>query len=502
MKKYILFTLLAVLSLVGCVKDDTVHDFKTLNEITISGLEDSYGFNYLEEVSVIPTVTVTNAVEDNLEYRWYMFTTTSRFEADTLSKEKDFKVIMTAPPAEDYTLVFSVKDVSTGIVTKKEMASAVYGPLSKGWVVIAEQAGQKVINFAKEDQTVLYDVFANSNAGISLQDPYMVRALNPNDNKPQMKNVSVFSKNEDGGFILNPNSFKVTGTFRDAFYQVPAAAELNVNAFQNFTFTEYLMVNGKVHTRSVSSGDPIWRTPLIIIEGESSYEMAPSIGDNTYQGVYFDNLHSRILFHSSYNLGYLSEISDIGAKNLNFTASLIQRGGVVRSPETASSYFVIGHDNNDPSKIAMKSFLLGLRPPYNFYDNGTLVFPEANYPGLYASTMMQSGYDALIRGILWYSDGKKLYAMNTQAAEPTEVVIRDFEAEGIIVDTMRMIPYVGSFNRTYYYLALAVRNTNLTENQAGILVYQGGTVGGINIAEVESIYGLGDKIIDFDQKLN
>ncbi|MBD0833400.1 PKD-like family lipoprotein [Aestuariibaculum sediminum] len=500
--KNILYTLLIAITLVGCVKDDTVHDFKTLNEITISGLEDSYEFNYLEEVSVVPNISFTSGMEENFEYRWYMYTTITRFEADTLSKEKDFNVVMSAPPAEDYTLVFSIKDKSTGIVTKKEMASAVNGPLSKGWVVLAEQGGQKVVNFAREDKTVLYDVFAKSNEGVELQDPYMVRSLNPNDNKPQMKNVSVFSKNQDGGFILNPNTFKVTNAFRDAFYQIPTATELNVDVFQNFRFTEYLMVNGKVHTRSISSGDADWRTSLIIIEGESSYEMAPYVGDNTYQGVFFDNLHSRILYHSSYNLGYLSEASDDAAKNLNFTANLIQRAGVVRSPETASSYFIIGHDNNDPSKIVMKKFLLGLRPPNNFYDIGTINFSEANFPGLYTSTMMQSGYDALIRGILWYSDGKKLYAINTQAAEPTEVVIHDFEAEGIEVDTMRLIPYVGSFNRTYYYLALGVRDTNLTENQAGILVYQGGTVGGINITEVDSIYGLGDKIIDFDQKIN
>ncbi|MEJ2114100.1 MAG: PKD-like family lipoprotein, partial [Flavobacteriaceae bacterium] len=136
--KKILYILITTASIFSCVTDDTVHEFKTLGAVTVEGLEDNYIFNYLEEANVEPQVSFQNGLsEQDVEYRWYMYNPQSARIADTLSREKNMNSVISSEPRDDYTLVFSIKDLNTGIVHRNIMSAEVLGALSRGMMVLS-----------------------------------------------------------------------------------------------------------------------------------------------------------------------------------------------------------------------------------------------------------------------------------------------------------------------------------------------------------------------------
>ncbi|GAA4290634.1 PKD-like family lipoprotein [Aestuariibaculum suncheonense] len=512
--KNILYTLMVALLLIGCVTDDTVHDFKDLNAIEIKGLDEAYQFNYLESATIEPEVIVSGQSENDLEYRWYMYTASTQFVADTISREKNMNAIISASPGQAYTLIYSVKDLNTGIVYKKKMSAEVFGQLTQGMMFLAETNGNIDVNFVRPDGSVLFDVFTNANPGETFgTNPNKIQFVNPSPLKVALKNVYIFSNDADGGVLLNPITFKKEKMFRDAFYNSPTAATLNTAYYYTANLTDYLIVNGKAHNRAVNAGDPNWKPELVITDAtiESKYNLAPFFMNDFSKSfpypVMYDNLNGRFLKHEPANKGELTQFtggSKIGFDYNNTGVKMLYKGvGITPTGYRGLYYYAICEGANDPSKRFMMKFLNGFKvlpPALELHGEELYELPAGDYPGLYGATVYAAD-DVGLKGVLWYSDGKKLYALNANDANPTEIVIRDFEAEGMAVDVLKMVRYRkdGAFVSE---LRIAVRNSNLASGQAGIVYMEAGTIGGLNATESASMFGLGDRIIDFDEKLN
>ena len=514
MKKHLLLIMISLFTLASCVKDETVHNFSTLNSIEIGGLEDSYIFNFMEEASVEPTVNVKISNPTNLEYRWYMYTVTSRI-ADTLSREKNLNALITATPGEAYTLVFSVKEVNSGLTHKKTMNAEVIGEFTRGTMFLTEENGKVDIKFLKPDGELKHDIIAKANPGITLgADTHKVQFVNPSNYKPQCKNIYIGAVNAEGGMLLDPISFKKAKSFREAFHVSPKGAILDLQTYGKGYFVDYMIINGKLYNRAVNSGDPLWKPELIIADPSipTTYELAPVFINErtmTTRSYVYDNLNGRFLKHPAYNRGYLEQFTGgtTTAFDYNNTGMkmLFAHEAITPTGNTGAYFYAITEPKDDPSKKYLMTFLdgkVGTATTNAFNAMGLNELTPDLYPGIHQATMFAG--DVSMKGVLWYSDGQKLYALNTNDAAAQEIVAFDFSAQGLEATVMKFYTYTiqdeTGANVKVTELRVAVRD--IAMNDAGLLYLEGNTLGGINIQEKSRIFGLGERIIDFDEKLN
>ena len=511
MKKHLLLIMISFLTLASCVKDETVHDFKELNSVAISGLEDAYIFNFLEEETLEPTVNVTMNDPSDLEYRWYLYNSKSRFEADTLSREKNMKALITAVPGEAYTLVFSVKETKSGLVHKKVMDAEVIGEFTRGTMFLTEENGKVDIKFLKPDNELKHDVFSTVNPGMSLSpEAHKIQFANPSNFHPGAKGIFIGSGTAEGGHVIDAVSLKSKNALSEQFYNDPNYPSYEfTNYFAGFLW-EYMMVNGKLHDRKLD-GEYLWRPNLIISDQTiaTDYKLAPVFINERlmrFRGaIVFDNLHGRFLHHSPTNRATLNQFT--GGSNTVFDYNntgmrlLFAYESILPAEYSGQYYFAVTEDKNDPSKKYLLKFLYGRLvsgTPTAFHADALTELTADMYPGLQNATMFES--DLSLQGILWYSDGQKLYALDTTTEGAAEIVVKDFSAEGLEADLMKFYTYEDEEGNDITELRVAVRD--VAQNQAGMLYMEASTLGGINIQEKSRLFGLGERIIDFDEKLN
>jgi hypothetical protein len=73
--------LLMIISVVGCVEDNTVYDLKVINDVTISGIDDN-GYEILidEQFVLDPIISTLEEDKSELEYMWYYYQLFSPYE--------------------------------------------------------------------------------------------------------------------------------------------------------------------------------------------------------------------------------------------------------------------------------------------------------------------------------------------------------------------------------------------------------------------------------------
>ena len=511
--KLIFSVIIAITVLTACVKDDTVHDFIPLEEVTISGLQEKYNFNYLEEVTITPEITTTIEDEGALEYRWYLFTEETQFSADTLSREKVMVADISATPGLEYKFVFSVKDTNTDIVYKKNMTAEVFGEFTAGIVLLCEQDGITDVNFVRPDETLLTSVFSRTNPEGTLGlNANRVFVVNPIPSRLQLKNIYLATNNAEGGYLLDPITMKIDKNLRDAFYENPYSETLELESYTKAGITDYLIMSGKIHNRLINLGDPQWRPELIITDTsiETDYYMHGQIVNRQGLGasvpVFHDNLNGRFLQHSPTNKGALSNYTGGTKDGFDYDDTNVEMLFTARTVLPIGfqgRYFYAVSRGKSDSRLYMMKFLIGRKSTIGrleFHGDELVEISEAEFPGLYNATHFMADYS--MPSILWYTDGDKLYALNVSAPDYTEIVIKDFAAEDMNIDAMKIYETTDDENNTITEIAMAVRNNSEANMPAGLIFYEASTVGGINISETRRLNNLADRIIDFDFKDN
>lgn len=171
MKKVLYFSLLLLVpAFISCVEDlgnDTVAE---INEIEISGIEESYSVIAKQETLVInPEVkgSLSASDESNLSYEWFLcdngITDHNHY---TIGTERNLSYFIESTPA-NYTLYFSVLDNSTGIKWEKKATLSVVSPMVRGFYLFGDKAdGSVAMDFLSfidgRDTSVVKDVFVNT----------------------------------------------------------------------------------------------------------------------------------------------------------------------------------------------------------------------------------------------------------------------------------------------------------------------------------------------------
>ncbi len=147
MKKYIIiFIALSFLIPISCIKDLGNYNYKDINEITISGINDNYSVNMgVDELNITPQLSMTqysgDPDSDRFTYQWIIYTSTGN---DTLSTSRVLKKIFEYAPAT-YTVYFKMIDNETGIKWKAKTLITVGTLYTKGFMVLGENASTGIV---------------------------------------------------------------------------------------------------------------------------------------------------------------------------------------------------------------------------------------------------------------------------------------------------------------------------------------------------------------------
>lgn len=508
-----MYVLCMLLLLGGCVKDDTVDKFKELNKVSLDALQEKYSvmlYNYLK----IPlTVQTSQNDESHLSYMWYLYTTTTRDEADTLSREKDLNVLIDpshATPGEDYTLTVKVTDETTGVYYRKEMKLEVTTQFTKGTVLLCNEDGEAELNFLTTDseRKLIENIYSRANGGkVVGKNPRRIFSVNPNAYASQMKQELIFCQDENGGMIGNPVSFEAMKTMRSAFATDLGGGDLNPQLYFKGRMIDYIIINGVVCKRAVNMQILDWDAPLVCTQGAGDYEVAPFVMEVDGVQTFYDRKHKRLLQHYRWNMGGLHQMDTEGADLSKFDCNNMGENMEMECCGKLSeenSFWMLMRNSQTQKlyvykfRISDDKFISVLR---------TEVTPQVA-PHIYNAVSFAANND--FSDILMYAVGKQVYSLslnmldgNTSSlleAPQVDLTDKNMEITGLKFVTINIETDAPGVTRPSMQLRLCVKDLNRTTLKGGVVFYEVNSQGGIHSDFLFSKTGFCDEVVDIDEK--
>lgn len=163
--------LLLASALTACVKDLGSDSMVEINEIEISGIEESYSvIAYQETLTIKPEIkgSLAGFDESNLSYKWFLCNNAlgEDHKHITIGTERDLNYFVETAP-RNYMLYFSILDNSTGLKWETATELSIVSPYVRGHYIVGDKADGSVgIDFLSfiegRDTIVMSDIFVNT----------------------------------------------------------------------------------------------------------------------------------------------------------------------------------------------------------------------------------------------------------------------------------------------------------------------------------------------------
>lgn len=170
LKKYVFLTLVVAMTMVSCVEDEGNNIISEINEIEISGLEESYNcVSGGETLTIVPEIkgSLSGADESDLVYEWFLCNKAIDKDHvhEVICRERNLSYPVTADPAK-YVLYFSVKDKTTGMKWEASTDFNIVSPFVRGFYLFGDKEDGNVgLDFVSmmegRDTFVVEDVLNN-----------------------------------------------------------------------------------------------------------------------------------------------------------------------------------------------------------------------------------------------------------------------------------------------------------------------------------------------------
>lgn len=172
MKKVLYLSLLLLVPVfISCVDDLGNDTISEINEIEISGIEESYTkIARQETLAITPEIkgSLSASDESNLSYEWFLCDNgiEPNHNHITISTERNLNYFVESNP-RNYTLYFSVLDNTTGLKWEKETELNVVSPMVRGFYLAGDKADGTVgIDFLSfidgRDTAVVKNIYLNA----------------------------------------------------------------------------------------------------------------------------------------------------------------------------------------------------------------------------------------------------------------------------------------------------------------------------------------------------
>ena len=511
--KYILI-LFAIL-FTSCVKDNSSTDIIPLNNIKIENFEASYIGTLNESFNIDPTVTI---FDENVSYLWYIYSDDSKLKIDTISKEKNLNVVLsgdTFVPGIDYFLVFKVIDNKTNIYESKTAKLVVGSDYTYGQLFLCETDGKIHLDMLRNDNKYFTNIYSLNNQGKILDNTVnKIIIANPLPHNIAFKQIFLFAKNADGGYILDPVTMSQKFTIRSLMDEGMKNAILEPTFYSLAGMIEYIIINGKMHKRATNMQKISFESDaLVAFGGATTYKVTALLG-NDYEPYVYDELNGRFMRHTTWNAGALKETTNGGDKsnfdvtNIGDYAMLVN--GILNAP---MQYWMIGKERST-SEISV--FKVSTTFPDEWWEALPLtdlqkVRIDASVgPNFIGATNIVSSI--LLPSRCFYVNKNKVYTLNIEnISENTlgEAELLDLGSQNLTITGLKIVETKvddaknpGSLI-SMKQLRVMVQDNTLSEKKGGVIYYEISTTSGLMLIENDRfIGGKCDKVIDIEDKLN
>ena len=171
MKK--LFTYVQVLVLpflLACNEDEGNYDYRAINDVTISGIEETYTvINKADKLEISPVITTSMGDDSKLTYEWKVQTNNSpdlNYHA-VVGTDRDLSWEVDLPYTSQWDLLLRVTDTETGVVTLASTILNVTTRTGSGLLLIGENLeGNSQVDFiSMAGDTLVMKNVMNENLG-------------------------------------------------------------------------------------------------------------------------------------------------------------------------------------------------------------------------------------------------------------------------------------------------------------------------------------------------
>lgn len=470
MKKLLAYVqVLALPFLLACSEDDGNYDYREINDVTISGIEESYTrLNGAEKLEISPVITTAFNDDSKLTYEWKLQQSNSAADnyRAVIGTERDLSWDVEVPYTGEWDVLFRVTDTETGVVTLANTVLNVTTRTGNGIMLIGENTeGKSQVDFISiaGDTLVMTNMmnegtgFSNSGKPVNICKAGKVMSLFASMGLLPMWvmtdedawrfgtdfSITAGSSFRENTFVIDES--QISGDYYPVdFYphygKTTSASGLSVNAVA-------ICSNGLLFVGSTGFVDPInilsdekglsFAKPYVL-----SADRAGSFSDF----VYYDETHERFLkgnTSSSYSTRLTDEEGDVFPWDNSAVGRTLKFAQNSTNTDFGSTYgnsFALMRDKNTGDYYI-----------YKFYVYFTPVKVDCYKPGKVAANLDQAEHFVFSskRTALYYTVGSQVWGLDYNKGNEKAELILDFGSDEITM----MKPDNDIDNKDFIYLA-------------------------------------------------
>ena len=491
MKKLLAYVQVLVLPfLLSCSEDDGNYDYRAINDVTISGIEESYtALNGTDKLEISPVISTSFNDDSHLTYEWKVQSGNSpalNYRA-VVGTEKNLSWEVSLPYTGEWTLVLRVTDTETGVVSLATTKLNITTRTGNGILLIGENLeGKSQVDFISiaGDTLVMKNVmnegtgFSNSGKPVNI-----CKVL-----KSSLFNSMWVMTDEDGwrfdasfntmeGSSFRENTFVIDDSqITGDYYAVDFHPHTPRTAGFSFSVAGVAVCSNGL----LFSGTTGFVDPMNVLSDEKGICFAkPYILSNTHSTafssfVYYDEAHERFLQGlPSYSLSsrLTDNEGDAFPWNNQAVGRTLQYAQTTANTDGGSTYgnsYALMRDKNNGDYYI-----------YKFYAYSTPVKIDCYHPGKVATDLEKASFHVFSskRTALYYTVGSKLYGLDYNKGNEKVTLLKDFGDEITMMKWDDQIDLNGDF----IYLA----TYNPTTGGTLVKLKQGTNPDKLEVEEVE-----------------
>lgn len=246
MKKLWIYFITVMVFCASCYEDKGNYEYKTVPQVTVSGIEESYDFYLGEQRAITPTITWTNGKPDKISYMW-------KIDDKIVGEEENLDFIVGGLPAKAGLYAeFTIKNEDLGVEYINRFRVSVYSTFYSGWLLLADKGNVSGLSYIRDDGELYEDVYKSMNGSDLSGGAY---ALMEHWLPTSEEIGQIFVACQDGpeySVELDGNSFGRMIATKDEFVgNVPADFKpMRMHCVSNY---DYLINNGKLYVRNIQA---------------------------------------------------------------------------------------------------------------------------------------------------------------------------------------------------------------------------------------------------------
>lgn len=485
--KQLYFLLIVAVCFSSCFEDKGNYNYTENEQITITGIENSYSRLYLKErLKITPEVKSTDPGA-NFEYSWTIYSG-GTFIGDTITQTLTLDSLVDWNPEKTYSLIFAARNKNTGLTTYKSTDFIVNTPFSRGWYVLKNQENQAELDLYTDDNTQTQNVitFVNNQPlegkaehlwYVSDYDIFDIEANAYNSKK------TLFVLTDQNLVGLNSTRATIIQNYNNMFFEQPQYCQPTYMAVNSYCLC--MVNNGQLYTlSSQSTTNGKFGTPKIVAGQENYYLSKYAYNDYLDNILVFDTVSSTF-FTGTNSLNFLTPMVDSPETELSCTANnqrLLYMGG--QKPYYGKLAFAVMQDKTSGQKRIARIDLSTPKKHVTIKTDVLTSEDKVSRAELHTMSFTEEVLYFVADGQLWArnvagKDGAEISQFNIPAGERATFIKSVKYTEKNVTDQNYVI--LGTTNGTNYTIRFFAKTTagNLNPNPEFTFPREGETASGV-----------------------